>query len=81
VITVEFADQRIGRSHDVQPVNFPTDDLDALALAVHDHVRPKLASRFIEVVLDPDGQDECTGSGFVLCGFHTGARFTWSTGA
>lgn len=73
---VTFTDDgRIGRTRGNAPVDLTADDYDGLADAVYRHVRPKLASQGVEVVLGERLNGRLEGA--VYCGFHVGARFTF----
>jgi hypothetical protein len=62
---------RIGRHHDVPPLNTEARNAEDLATTIYSYARPYLASRGVEVYLDLD-----EGHGGILCGFHSGGRFT-----
>lgn len=66
--------ERIGRKHDVAPLEVVADDADALAEAIYRYARPNLGSRDVEVVVDLD-----KNRGSILCGFHSGGRFILAT--
>jgi hypothetical protein len=66
---VEF--DRIGRTHDVAPLDVSAVDADALAESIYRYARPHLRSRDVEVVVDLEAM-----RGSILCGFHSGGRFT-----
>lgn len=70
---VEF--QRIGRTHDVPPLEVTSRAAavragDALAEAIYEYAWPHLASRDVQVMVDLD-----EGRGSILCGFNSGGRF------
>lgn len=71
---------RIGRNHDVPPLDTEATNADTLASAIYDYARPHLLSRDLEVDLflpDPDlpaGVPD--GGGVILCGFQSGGGFT-----
>jgi hypothetical protein len=67
---VTWRDGRIGRHHDQPPAVLTADDADALAQAIHRHVRPRLMSRDVKVAVDLAAM-----SGFVFCGLRIGASF------
>jgi hypothetical protein len=62
---------RIGRNHDVAPLDLDLDDPDEIAEKVYRHARPHLRSRDVEVHIDLDA-----GRGFIFCGFHNGGTCT-----
>jgi len=71
-VTVTF--DRIGRNHNVAPlvewVTGPIDP-DALGEGIYHYARPHLASRDVEVVVDPD-----MGKVFIFAGFHNAGEGT-----
>lgn len=67
--TVTF--DRIGRNHDVAPLQATADDADELAEAIYRYSRPHLSSRDVEVVVDLE-----QSRGSIFCGFNSGGRFT-----
>lgn len=79
---VTFVDGRIGRSHDNPPQRFAiaaTDPANALAAAIYDHARPRLASReaWVDLEIDPITGIGPVGEGTVFVGYgRPGARFT-----
>jgi hypothetical protein len=67
---VSFA--RIGRQHDVAPLEVTVDGPNHLAKLIFDYARPRLGSREVEVVLEED-----MGSGWIFVGgFRTAGTFT-----
>lgn len=67
--TVNF--ERVGRNHDVEPLDVAGGDPNYIAKQIHDYVRPKLASGDVEVIVRLDTLD-----GFIGVGFHSGGNFT-----
>jgi len=59
---------RVGRNHDVAPLELRCDDPDEMAFAIYNHVRRFLASSDIEVVVDLEDNPHAT----IFCGFNTG---------
>lgn len=62
---------RIGRTRPERPVAFDAEDGDALAWAIHKHVRPHLGSREVSVVVDLDDM-----RGGIYAGFRPVGPFT-----
>jgi hypothetical protein len=62
---------RVGRNRSVASVTATVDGANHLAEVIHQHVRPHLMSRDVEVVVDLD-----KGTGMVLAGFRNGGTFT-----
>lgn len=66
---------RIGRNHNVEPLNVQSDGPNHLAEQIYHYARPHLRSRDVDVVVDLDA-----GSGHILCGFNNGGTFTVTGG-
>lgn len=66
---VEF--ERIGRTHNVEPIVVEVGDADQLAELIHSYARPHLGSRDVDVVVDLEAM-----AGSIFCGFHSGGNFT-----
>lgn len=62
---------RIGRDHNAAPVEFRAADADDLAEKLYRHIRPHVASRFPDVVVDLEQMN-----GFIATGMHIAGRFT-----
>ncbi|MFI6251452.1 hypothetical protein [Streptomyces sp. NPDC051016] len=73
LVTFERVGRRGGRDGSTPPAPLTVEatDGDHLAVQVLAHVRPMLASRALEIVVDLD-----EGRGFLLAGFHTAGEFT-----
>jgi hypothetical protein len=73
LITFERVGRRGGRDGSAPPAPLTVDATDGEHLAAHvlAYVRPFLASRLLEIVIDLG-----KGSGFLLAGFHTAGEFT-----
>jgi hypothetical protein len=69
---------RIGRNHNVAPLDITRTDADAdyLARAIYTYARRHLASRGVEIYVDLE-EDGRKGEGGIICGVaHSGGRFT-----
>lgn len=66
---------RIGRNHGIEPLAAAVVDADDLAAVVFEYARPHLLSRNVNVLVDLEKM-----TGVILCGFHTGGRFTIAEG-
>lgn len=73
LVTFERVGRRGGRDGSTPPAPLTVDAADGEHLAVHvlAYVRPFLASRGLDVVIDLE-----KGTGFLLAGFHTAGEFT-----
>jgi hypothetical protein len=71
VKTYRITFERIGRNHSVAALDVTTDTINDLEMAIFRHARPHLASKGIDVEIDP----HMTG-GFVSCGGRNGGRFS-----
>ncbi len=47
---IEFTGERIGRNHEVEPIEIEAESADGIAEAVYRHARTKLASSHFDVV-------------------------------
>lgn len=65
---------RIGRNHEVRPLECERGNEFGLIESIAIHARPHLRSRDFDVVLD-----KCGTKGFIACGMHSGGDFTVQT--
>lgn len=66
---VEF--DRVGRNHDVAPLNIMATDADEAAFHIYTYVKTMLLSRGFEIQVNLE-----TGTGSIIAGFHDAGTFT-----
>jgi hypothetical protein len=67
---VTFA--RIGRSHDVPPLEVDARDAETLGAAIYKYGRKHLGSRYVDVEVDMEN-----GRGEFFCGIRSGGTFSF----
>lgn len=69
--TYKVTFDRVGRNHNVAPLEATVIHDEELAERIYKHARPHLGSRFIEVEVDLDEM-----RGWIVCGMRIGGTFT-----
>jgi len=63
--------ERVGRNHDVAPLNVVGDDPNEIAEQIFRYAAPKLLSRDVDVHVDLSDRTGC-----ITAGFHNAGNFT-----